>query len=69
MQLSELLRDVYVLEKVGPQDPNVREVHFDSRKVQPGDLFVAVRGTQVDGNTFIQRVVEQGASVVICDRL
>lgn len=68
MRLSNLLRDVEVLHLQGPQDPDVREVQFDSRKVQAGDLFVAVPGTQVDGHTYIPRVTEQGATVIVCER-
>lgn len=69
MLLSVLLRDVEVLQTEGPTEPDVRDVHFDSRKVQPGDLFVAVVGTQVDGHNFIPRVIEQGAKVIVCERL
>lgn len=69
MQLSELLREVEVLRIVGPPDRDIREVHFDSRKIQSGDLFVAVPGTQADGHAFIPRVVEAGARVVVCERL
>jgi UDP-N-acetylmuramoyl-L-alanyl-D-glutamate--2,6-diaminopimelate ligase len=69
MQLQELLRDIEVLQLVGPAGPDVREPHFDSRKVQAGDLFVAVPGTQVDGHAFIDRVIGQGAKVIVCERL
>ena len=69
MRLSELLEDVEVLQLEGPGDPVVRNIQFDSRKVQFGDLFVAVPGTQVDGHNFIPRVIEDGAAVVLCERL
>jgi UDP-N-acetylmuramoyl-L-alanyl-D-glutamate--2,6-diaminopimelate ligase len=69
MQLPELLREIEVLQLVGPPGPDVREPHFDSRKVQAGDLFVAVPGTQVDGHDFIDRVIGQGAKVIVCERL
>lgn len=47
-----------------------REVHdivFDSRKVTPGDLFVCIRGTQVDGHRFAPDVVQRGAAVLVVE--
>ncbi len=43
-------------------------VCIDSRKVQPGNLFVAIRGENFDGDTFIQDAVEKGATGIICHR-
>jgi len=45
------------------------EVCCNSRKVQSGDVFVAVRGIEFDGHDFIAQAVERGASVVIAERL
>lgn len=53
----------------GPQRPGIRCIQFNSRKVEKGDLFVAVRGTQVDGHAYILDAVAQGASVIICETL
>lgn len=47
----------------------VKGICFDSRKVEPGFLFVAVRGTQSDGHDFIVKAIELGAKSVICERL
>lgn len=44
-------------------------VEFDSRKVQQGSLFVALRGTQADGHLFIDKAVEGGATCVVCEEL
>lgn len=41
----------------------------DSRAVVPGGVFIAVRGTSVDGHTFIPKAVEAGASLVICEEM
>lgn len=46
----------------------VENLHFDSRKVKSGDAFVAVAGTHVDGHQFIQKAMEQGASVIIAQQ-
>jgi UDP-N-acetylmuramoyl-L-alanyl-D-glutamate--2,6-diaminopimelate ligase len=47
----------------------VSDISFDSRKVGPGTLFVAVRGTKSDGHDFIPAAVSSGASAVVCERL
>ena len=53
----------------GPQRPGIRCIQFNSRKVEPGDLFVAVRGTQVDGHDYIPDAVAQGAAAIVCETL
>lgn len=53
----------------GPRPSEVKHVRFDSRAVEPGDLFVAVRGTQVDGHLYIEKAIEQGAGVVVCEEV
>ncbi len=53
----------------GTIDRQIRRIVFDSRSVSEGDLFVAVRGTQVDGHQFIKQATEQGCSAVICETL
>lgn len=47
----------------------IKAIAFDSRKVMPGTLFVAQRGTQVDGHRFIPQAVTQGATAVVCEEL
>ena len=51
----------------GPPEIFVQRVVFDSRDVQPGDLFVAIRGQRVDGNRFIEQAIASGAVAVACD--
>lgn len=48
-----------------PQNPIIRGVRYDSREVQPGDLFVAVPGAHVDGHDYVRHAIERGASAVI----
>jgi UDP-N-acetylmuramoyl-L-alanyl-D-glutamate--2,6-diaminopimelate ligase len=50
------------------QDIDIRTVQYDSRKVQRGDLFVAICGTVVDGHAFIERAIENGAVAVVLER-
>ncbi len=54
---------------IGDKSISIKNIVFDSRKVQSGDLFVAIRGTQADGHRYIAKAVEQGASAVICENL
>jgi UDP-N-acetylmuramoyl-L-alanyl-D-glutamate--2,6-diaminopimelate ligase len=49
------------------QDIQIAEVQYDSRKVRPGDLFVAIRGNAVDGHLFIDNAVNSGARVVVLE--
>ena len=67
MKLSELLKDVEVLQTVGSTDVEVQGIQFDSRRVGSGDVFVAQRGTTVDGHTFIAQCVEKGAKAVVLE--
>ncbi|MGF1670813.1 MAG: UDP-N-acetylmuramoyl-L-alanyl-D-glutamate--2,6-diaminopimelate ligase [Balneolaceae bacterium] len=44
------------------------ELRLDSRSVQNGDVFIAVRGTQSDGHDFITQAINNGAAVIICEK-
>ncbi len=69
MQLSELIQDLTGARLVvGAGDVQVRSVRDDSRRVDPGDLFVAVRGLTVDGHAFARAAVERGASAVVVEQ-
>ncbi len=69
MQLVELLSVIKPIEVIGSTDVEIKGLHFDSRKIGAGDLFVAQVGTAVDGHTFIDGCVAKGAAaVVLSDR-
>ncbi len=65
MKLSEVLMKVHPLEMVNGGDVEITGVNIDSRKVKPGDLFIAMRGTQANGNDFIAAAVSNGAVAVL----
>ena len=69
MKLSELLKNIKPTAIVGDSEQKVTGIEIDSRKVAAGGLFVAMKGTQVDGHRFIEKAVEQGAVVVLCEDL
>ncbi|RKR85461.1 UDP-N-acetylmuramoylalanyl-D-glutamate--2,6-diaminopimelate ligase [Mucilaginibacter gracilis] len=67
--LSEILNGVPATELQGADDMQITGIVFDSRKVVPGSLFVAVRGTVVDGHDYIEQAVKDGAAAIICEDL
>lgn len=67
--LQDILYQAGAIEIIGLLNKPVSAIAFDSRKVEKGGLFVAVKGTQVDGHQFIQQVIDQGISVVVCEIL
>ncbi len=69
MTLSDLLKNAGPARIVGDAGAEITGVQIDSRRVKPGDLFVAMRGTQADGHAFIPKAVAQGAAAVLCEEL
>ncbi|MPS63728.1 MAG: UDP-N-acetylmuramoyl-L-alanyl-D-glutamate--2,6-diaminopimelate ligase [Chryseobacterium sp.] len=67
MQLIELLKRIPVLEIHGDDTREITELVFDSRKVTEGSLYIAMRGTAMDGHSFIASSVEKGAKAIICE--
>ena len=68
MILSELLKVIEPIEVIGETNKEIKGLHFDSRKIGEGDLFVAQVGTAVDGHTFIDGCVEKGAAAVVLSK-
>ncbi|MBR0570970.1 UDP-N-acetylmuramoyl-L-alanyl-D-glutamate--2,6-diaminopimelate ligase [Microvirga sp. STS03] len=67
--LQTLLHNVQVLNTIGSLDVPVESITFDSRKVQAGVLFVAVRGVQADGHAYITKAAEANAVAIVCEEL
>lgn len=67
MKLKEILQSIDC-KIIGDVELEVKDIQFDSRKVTKGTLFVAQRGTKVDGHDFIDKAVEQGAVAVVCEK-
>ncbi|KPK89317.1 hypothetical protein AMJ80_09980 [bacterium SM23_31] len=63
--LSELIHVVSIIKKSGNVDIQIRSIQYDSRKVSPGDLFVAIKGGKLDGHDYIDAAIRQGASAVV----
>ena len=69
MKLSELLKYVKPIAIVGNAEVDITGVNIDSRKIEKGHLFVAIKGTQTDGHRFIPKALELGAVAVLCEDL
>ncbi len=67
MKLNELLKNIKPLEIAGDTDKDICGINIDSRKIAAGHLFVAMKGTQVDGHIFIGKAEELGAVAVLCE--
>ena len=69
MKLSELLKNVKPVAIHGNADVEIEGVNIDSRKIENGHLFIAMKGTQVDGHKFISKAVELGAVAILLEDL
>ena len=69
MKLEKILTGIDIIETKGDLTKKVSDIHIDSRKVENGHLFVAVKGTQTDGHTYIEKAIEKGATVIVCETL
>ncbi len=67
MKLTDLLKGVKTLNINGDSDIDIAGINIDSRKIKAGHLFVAVKGTQVDGHQFINKAIELGAKAVLVE--
>jgi UDP-N-acetylmuramoyl-L-alanyl-D-glutamate--2,6-diaminopimelate ligase len=67
--LKDILYKVAIESVTGSTEIAINQLHFDSRKIEKNDLFVAIRGTVSDGHDFIEKAIELGATAVICDTL
>ena len=68
MKLSDLLKDIPVLEMTADPQLEITGVSYDSRRVEPGHMFVAVTGYAADGHQFIPSALSKGAVCVLCER-
>ena len=67
MKLKDIIQGIKVKAVEGNTDIDINNIDIDSRKVGPGHLFVAMKGTQTDGHRFIPKAIEQGAIAILCE--
>ena len=69
MILQDILYKVSIRSIKGNTNIEVNGLQIDSRRVKPGNCFIAVKGTKTDGREFIESAVEKGAVVIVCETL
>lgn len=65
--LRELLAEIIPVQIAGSLDRTIVSIHFDSRKVGKGDLFVAQRGVNMDGHAYMAQAADAGAVAILCE--
>lgn len=65
--LREILYKVQLLEIIGTTNVEVENLTFDSRKVEPGFVYIAQKGTKLDGHDFISSAIKNGAKAIILE--
>lgn len=69
MKLNELLKTIRPLAIEGNAGVEITGVDIDSRRVEPGHLFVAIKGTQTDGHAFMDKAASLGAAAILCETM
>ncbi len=68
-QLLDILSKVEIIQQHGEQNPVITKLELDSRKVEKGALFFAVKGTTTDAHQYISQVIDLGAAAIVCSEL
>ena len=69
MKLEEIIKGIVTEEIKGDLEKEISGIHIDSRLIEPGHLFVALKGTQTDGHAYIDKAIEKGAVAIVCETL
>ena len=67
MVLKELIKNIRTLNVTGSTEKEITGVNIDSRRIETGHLFVAMKGTQTDGHAYIGKAITQGAAAILCE--
>ncbi|HRN16267.1 MAG TPA: UDP-N-acetylmuramoyl-L-alanyl-D-glutamate--2,6-diaminopimelate ligase [Xylanibacter oryzae] len=67
MKLKDLLKNIKPIDIDGDTEVEITGVNIDSRRIESGHLFVAIKGTQVDGHKFISKAIALGAKAILCE--
>jgi len=67
VELKDVLYKVPIRGVAGATSVIISDLQLDSRKVKPGAAFIAVKGAAADGHRFIEKAIENGAAVVVCE--
>lgn len=67
--LKDILYKVSLTSTSGNMEVDVNHIAFDSRKIQDGSLFIAVKGTITDGHVYLDKAIKSGAVAIVCEVL
>ncbi|MDR0371120.1 MAG: UDP-N-acetylmuramoyl-L-alanyl-D-glutamate--2,6-diaminopimelate ligase [Prevotellaceae bacterium] len=67
LRLNLILKNIVTDQIIGDVTVEINNICFDSRQVQVGDVFVATKGTSVDGHEYIGQATEKGAVAIVCE--
>lgn len=67
MKLSELIKAIQPVQVISNAEKEITGVAIDSRSVETGNLFMAMRGTQTDGHAYIPAAIGKGATAILCE--
>lgn len=68
-KLHELIGNIRVNELIGSQEVLIGGLTMNSKEVVPGMLFAAIRGTHIDGHSYIAQAIEKGAAAILCEQV
>ena len=68
MNILDIINNIKIKTIYGQLPNSVNSISQDSRKIGKGDVFIAIKGYTVDGHNYIEKVIEQGAALVIASR-
>lgn len=69
MKLEDIIKNIQIKQQIGDATKDISGIQIDSRLVKEKHLFVATRGTQTDGHSYIAKAIENGASAIVCETL
>jgi len=69
-QIKDILKHIKTIEIVGEiTDKKINKIYLDSNSIKPNSMFIAIKGTRVDGHDFIEDAIKKGASFIVCENL
>ena len=69
MILKKLISGITTNHIIGETSIEITGINIDSRSIEKGHIFIAVRGTQTDGHSFIEKAIERGATAIVCETI
>ncbi|TWP23727.1 UDP-N-acetylmuramoyl-L-alanyl-D-glutamate--2,6-diaminopimelate ligase [Apibacter muscae] len=67
--LSDIIYKIKVEKEIGDININISNISFDSRTISQGDVFIAIKGYDLDGHQYIQSAIQKGAVAIICEEI